>query len=55
MEENLSVAVNYEKCRVLVQLIGDSSISSSDRETLAWILEEYFARLGDSIEKSQKK
>ena len=55
MEDNLAVAVNYEKCRVLVQLVGDAKISASDRETLAWIVEEYFAKLGDAIEKSQKK
>ena len=54
-DRNIEVAVNYEKCRVLISLMANTAVLDSDRETLAWILEEYFNRLGEAIGQFQPK
>ena len=45
----------YEKCRALISVIGIQGVSENDRGALLWMLEEYFGKLGEAIEKSQKK
>lgn len=50
-DKKIAVEVYYEKCRALVSAIANTTMSSSDRETFVWILEEYFKKLGDAIEK----
>ena len=42
------------KCKALINAIGRVQ-DEDDREALLWILEENFAKLEDSIEKSQMK
>lgn len=54
-DSKIEVAVNFEKCRVLVSLLGNTTIPDGDRETLVWILEEYINRLGDAIGKSEMR
>ena len=49
MEDRLDVSVNYEKCKVLIKALACAE--DSDKETLIWMLEEYYERLGDAIGK----
>ena len=51
MDDGLALDVYYEKCRVLLSAVANPSISANDREVFVWILEEYFDKLGEVIEK----
>lgn len=51
----IEVECLYEKCRVLISVLGIQGVSENDRSALLWMLEEYFGKLGEAIEKSQKK
>lgn len=51
----IEVEVLYEKCRALISVIENETVSEADKIALMWALEEYFGKLGEAIEKSQKK
>ena len=43
----------YMRCRALLN--ATAHVCSEDKEALLWIFEEEFEKLGDSIERAQKK
>lgn len=55
MANEFEVDVLYEKCRVLISVLGNEGVSEFDKGTFVFMLEEYFVRLGDAIEKLQTK
>ena len=40
---------SYVKCKTIIDLLGDISTLDSTASTLVWMLEDYFAKLGDAI------
>ena len=45
----MEIEVYYEKCRVILSALENAP--DGDRQTLIWMLEECFEKLGESIEK----
>lgn len=48
------VETYYERCKALVHAV-EKVISPNDKETLMWIFEDEFKKLGEAIEKAQSK
>lgn len=48
------VETYYERCKALLHAI-EKVASPNDKETLLWVFEDEFTRLGEAIGKAQSK